>query len=77
MTGGRRRLWRWVLLVWAAVVVVGGGLTLWLQDSAEPPGPYGRQEASPSPSLPEGWETACSHATPDEEGRTLCFIRTR
>lgn len=74
---GRRRSWRWVLLVWAALVVVAGGLTLWLQDSAEPPGPYGWERESPTPSLPEGWETACSRSTPDAQGRTLCFVRTR
>jgi hypothetical protein len=45
--------------VWVAAVVVGGGLTLWLQDSLEPPGPYRWENAeiSPTPSLPEGWET--------------------
>jgi len=74
---GRGRSWRRVLVVWAAVVVVGGGLTLWLQGSAESTGPYGGPEASPSPSLPEGWRSACAGATPDEQGRTLCFIRTR
>lgn len=39
--GARRRLWRWVLCAWAVAVVAGGGLTLWLQDSARPQGPYG------------------------------------
>ncbi|WP_327317769.1 hypothetical protein [Streptomyces sp. NBC_01235] len=40
----RRRLWRWVVGAWVAAVAVGGGLTLWLQNSAEPPGrqPHGR-----------------------------------
>ncbi|MER5385753.1 hypothetical protein ABT040_36835 [Streptomyces sp. NPDC002688] len=28
-------------MVWAVVVVAGGVLTLWLQDSAEPPPPAG------------------------------------
>ncbi|MFJ9150100.1 hypothetical protein ACIRP7_18855 [Streptomyces sp. NPDC102270] len=74
---GRRRCWRWALLVWAALVVVAGGLTLWLRDSTEPTGPYVWQEASPTPSLPQGWETACSRSTPDAQGRTLCFLRTR
>ena len=73
---GRRRLWRWALLVWAALVVVAGGLTLWLQDSAEPPGPAGWERSSPTPSLPEGWESACAGATPDEEGRTACLVIT-
>ncbi|MFI5794713.1 hypothetical protein [Streptomyces sp. NPDC051677] len=42
--GGRRRVWRWAVGVWVAVVAVGGGVTLWLQDSTEPPAgqPYGR-----------------------------------
>ncbi|MFI8072562.1 hypothetical protein ACIF85_27785 [Streptomyces sp. NPDC086033] len=74
---GRRRLWRRILLVWAALVVAAGGLTLWLQDSDEPSGPYVWERASPTPSLPEGWETACSRSTPDAQGRTLCFFRTR
>ncbi|GLP72134.1 hypothetical protein RKD27_003271 [Streptomyces sp. SAI-126] len=72
-----RRPWRWALLVWAVLVVVAGGLTLWLQDSAEPQGPLGRQGASPTPSLPKGWESACAGATPDEEGRVLCIVMKR
>lgn len=74
---GSRRLWRRVLVVWAVLVVVAGGLTLWLQDSAEPSGPYGWEESSPTPSLPEGWKSACAGATPDEQGRTLCLVMTR
>jgi hypothetical protein len=73
----RRRPWRWALVVWAALVVVAGGLTLWLRGSTEPTVPYVWEEASPTPSLPEGWETACSRSTPDAQGRTLCFLRTR
>ncbi|WP_371669183.1 hypothetical protein OG985_16865 [Streptomyces sp. NBC_00289] len=45
----RRRMWRWALVVWAVTVAVGGGLTLWLQDSTEPPpatGRHGRQETA-------------------------------
>lgn len=72
---GRR--WRWVLLAWAALVVVAGGLTLWLQDSDEPSGPRVGERATPTPSLPQGWQTACSRSSPDEKGRTLCFFRTR
>lgn len=72
-----RRLWRRALVVWAALVVVAGGLTLWLRDSDEPSGPYVRERASPTPSLPEGWETACSRSTPDEQGRSACFFRIR
>ncbi|MEU0411017.1 hypothetical protein ABZ307_24815 [Streptomyces griseorubiginosus] len=64
----RRHPWRVALVVWAVLLVVAGGLTLWLQDSAEPRGPYGWERASPTPS-------ACADATPDEEGRTLCLVR--
>ncbi|MEH0418601.1 hypothetical protein [Streptomyces sp. B21-083] len=32
-----RRVWRWAVLVWVVTVAVGGALTVWLQDSAEPP----------------------------------------
>ncbi|MFE1313471.1 hypothetical protein [Streptomyces sp. NPDC058755] len=39
--GARRRLWRWAVCAWAVAVVAGGGLTLWLQDSVGPQGPYG------------------------------------
>lgn len=74
---GRRRLWRWVVGAWVIVVAVAGGATLWLEDAAEPPGPYRWEEASPTPSLPQGWESACAGATPDEDGRALCFVRTR
>ncbi|WP_244181873.1 hypothetical protein [Streptomyces curacoi] len=73
---GRRRLWRWVLAVWVILVAVAGGLTLWLQDSTKPRR-YGWQEASPTPSLPEGWESACANATPDENGQAVCFFRSR
>lgn len=72
---GRR--WRWGLSLWAALVVVAGGLTLWLQDSDRPSGPQVGERATSTPSLPEGWRTACSRSTPDEKGRTLCFFRTR
>lgn len=60
---GRRRSWRRALLVWAALVVVAGGLTLWLQDSTEPTGPYVWERASPTPSLPEGWHSLCPGPT--------------
>ncbi|WP_234021631.1 hypothetical protein [Streptomyces sp. 351MFTsu5.1] len=73
MTG---RLWRWALLVWAVLVVVAGALTLWLQDSAEPPGPYVWERSSPTPSLPDGWRSACADATPDKQGRSDCLIVT-
>ncbi|MER5939116.1 hypothetical protein ABT121_17535 [Streptomyces sp. NPDC001928] len=74
---GRRRLWQWVVVVWVILVAVAGGVTWWLEDSSEPPGPYRWENADPTPSLPEGWESACASATPDEDGRALCFVRTR
>ncbi|MFJ8714409.1 hypothetical protein ACIRD9_14680 [Streptomyces violaceus] len=55
MTGeGRRGVWRWAVMVWALVVVVAGGLTLWMQDATEPQGPYVWEETKPdeTPSLP-------------------------
>lgn len=73
---GRRRLWRWAVVVWVVLVAVAGGLTLWLQDSAEPRR-YRWEEAGPTPSLPEGWQSACAGATPDENGSVLCFVRSR
>ncbi len=76
---GRRRLWRWALAAWAVAVAVAGGLTLWLQDSAEQPGPYGWEEATPTPSLSAtvDWRTLCPSATPAQDGSVLCFVRTR
>ncbi|MFE5818332.1 hypothetical protein ACFQ6S_33585 [Streptomyces sp. NPDC056479] len=65
------------MTAWVSVVVVAGGATLWLRDSPEPPGPYGREAASPTPSLPEGWESACAGAERDGKGQALCFFRTR
>ncbi|WP_282701903.1 hypothetical protein [Streptomyces sp. CC219B] len=50
MTGGRRR-WRWAVAVWAAVVILGGGLTLWLQDTDEQPVPHGGAETFEPPSV--------------------------
>lgn len=48
-------VWRWGVGVWTAVVIVGGGLTLWLQDETEPPPPVGweRTDPSPTPHFPE------------------------
>ncbi|MFI5568813.1 hypothetical protein ACIA6T_15985 [Streptomyces sp. NPDC051740] len=46
---------RWGVGIWTAVVIVGGGLTLWLQDETEPPSPAGWERTDPSttPHLPE------------------------
>ncbi|MGV9563986.1 hypothetical protein [Streptomyces sp. NPDC003480] len=52
-------MWRWVAGVWAALVLVGGGLTLWLQDRNEPD-PPARWERAPAPGLSaEVHGTAC------------------
>ncbi|MFM9610024.1 hypothetical protein [Streptomyces niveiscabiei] len=40
---------RWVVAVWVALVVVGGGVTLWLQDSARPPVHMGWYDARSTP----------------------------
>lgn len=78
MRAERRRLWRWAVTVWAVAVVVGGGLTLWLQDSGEPPEPYGGEEtALPTPSLPEDIESLCPSATVRPGEDILCAYVTR
>ncbi|MEU7662623.1 hypothetical protein [Streptomyces lincolnensis] len=71
----RRRLWRWVVVVWVVLVAVAGGVTLWLDGSVEPPGPYRWEEAHPSePRLPDGWETLCPSLMPEEnaDGSGIC-----
>ncbi|WP_406197374.1 MULTISPECIES: hypothetical protein [unclassified Streptomyces] len=67
------------MAAWVVLVAVAGGLTLWLQDSAEPPGPYGREEAGPTPTLPEGRETPCPTPEPYQGGwiQHLCVFTTR
>ncbi|KOV97984.1 hypothetical protein ADK65_23970 [Streptomyces sp. NRRL B-1140] len=65
----RRRVWRGLVIGWALLVAVAGCLTLWMQDSAEPRGPYVWQEADPgeAPDLPpcpqtgEGERVACAY----------------
>jgi hypothetical protein len=55
-------VWRWAALVWAIAVAVGGGLTLWLQDSTEPPPPARWESAHPSePAAPLLKATVCPH----------------
>ncbi|MEV7883518.1 hypothetical protein ACWD3I_21370 [Streptomyces sp. NPDC002817] len=71
-----------VVIAWAVLAVVGGGLTWWLQDSEEPPKPVGRGEFSPQPSLPEDRKERCGLATPsppEEDGagtEVLCVVMT-
>ncbi|MEV6023538.1 hypothetical protein [Streptomyces sp. NPDC052036] len=58
-TGGGRGVWRWVIAVWAALVLVGGALTLWVQDENEPDPPV-RWERAPTPLLSADMHgTAC------------------
>ncbi|MER7404358.1 hypothetical protein ABT373_18130 [Streptomyces sp. NPDC000070] len=65
----RRRVWRRVVIAWALVVVVAGGLTLWMRESTEPRGPYVWEEAKPdeTPDLPpcptseDGLAVACAY----------------
>ncbi|MGW3662621.1 hypothetical protein [Streptomyces sp. NPDC005141] len=79
--GGRRRVWRWVLVVWAVVVTGGGALTLWLRASAEPPPPTGWYTSEqdgrgvPAPLLSAH---ASAFACPEaENGRpVLCVVGT-
>ncbi|MET9523879.1 hypothetical protein [Streptomyces coeruleorubidus] len=63
----RRRVWRRVVIVWVLVVAVAGGLTLWMQDSTQPRGPYVWQQTNPdeTPDLPP-----CP--TPEHGGAVLC-----
>jgi hypothetical protein len=63
----RRRVWRRLGIAWALVVVVTGGLTLWMQDSTRPRGPYVWERTNPeeTPDLPP-----CP--TPEGVGAALC-----
>lgn len=74
MTGERRRrVWRRVVIAWALAVAVAGGLTLWMQDSTQPQGPYVWEQTKPdeTPDLPpcptteEGVVTLCAYAESD------------
>ncbi|MER7488682.1 hypothetical protein ABTY20_22815 [Streptomyces sp. NPDC126497] len=76
LTDRRRRWWRWAVVAWLILGTAAGGLTLWLQDSTEPRR-YGWEEAGPTPSPPRGRESACAGTTPDQDGGTLCFVRSR
>ncbi|MEU6349522.1 hypothetical protein ABZ896_09365 [Streptomyces sp. NPDC047072] len=66
MSGGR--LWRRIVVAWTVIVVIAGGLTLWLRDSTEPAGPAGWERSSPTPQLPEGWESMCPSPSVDPDG---------
>ncbi|GAA4537993.1 hypothetical protein GCM10023097_01790 [Streptomyces collinus] len=64
-------MWRGVVIGWALVVAVTGGLTLWMQDSAEPAGPYVWEQTDPdeSPDL-----SPCP--SPEDTGAPACAYRT-
>ncbi|NNN36733.1 hypothetical protein HLK59_41565 [Streptomyces sp. S3(2020)] len=71
------------MIAWAVAVVVGGGLTWWLQNSEEPQKPVGRVRFSPQPSLPGDWKEQCGLASaspsPEEESggpAVLCVMAT-
>ncbi|MEU6180371.1 hypothetical protein [Streptomyces coeruleorubidus] len=62
----RRRVWRRVGIAWALIVVVAGGLTLWMQDSTGPRGPYVWEQTNPD----ETPDPPCP--TPEDVGAALC-----
>ncbi|MBW8736072.1 MAG: hypothetical protein JF621_02680 [Streptomyces turgidiscabies] len=88
-----RRAWRRAVFVWVIAVAVGGGLTLWLRDSAQPPEPSGRHstdDGDPAPLLRgnaedlEDLEDKCpatpgASETPEETSRTIvvCVYATQ
>ncbi|MEW2811981.1 hypothetical protein AB0929_33605 [Streptomyces massasporeus] len=62
----RRTVWRRVVIVWALVMAVAGGLTLWMQDSTEPWGPHVRERTDPGDAQhlpPCPTPQACAYAT--------------
>jgi hypothetical protein len=71
-------VWRWGVGIWTAVVIVGGGLTLWLRGEAEPPPPAGWERAEPSPT-PRLGECPAPEPPPGvEDGvvATACLVTT-
>ncbi|MGY1497651.1 hypothetical protein ACW4TU_13815 [Streptomyces sp. QTS52] len=68
-----RGAWRRAVLVWVVAVVVGGALTVWLRDSAQPPethGRYGTGGGDPTPELRPDVEDACAATPGDSPGPT-------
>lgn len=77
-----RRAIRYAVGVWVALVVLGAGLTVWLEGSGQPGSAGGDRsrpsEPTPSPTLPPDEDNPCPDpsATPDrdqegESGDTL------
>ncbi|MFE9026909.1 hypothetical protein ACFYOA_11685 [Streptomyces iakyrus] len=67
----RRTVWRGMVIGWALVVAVAGGLTLWMQDSAEPAGPYVWEQTGPDDPLDL---PPCP--TPEDAGTAACAYGT-
>ncbi|MGN9760532.1 hypothetical protein [Streptomyces sp. SD31] len=84
MTVGERlrRVWRWVVWVWMVLVAVGGGLTLFIQDSVGARAPYVGEGRSP---MPTSMATAptdggdCPRPTPEPGGTVAyaCVLKVR
>jgi hypothetical protein len=74
-------MWWWAVGMWTVAVAAGGALTLWLQESAEPPPPTGWYRSdqgggeTPAPLLSaDVSEPPCPSATDD--GTLLCAYAT-
>lgn len=65
-------MWRWAVGLWVVAVSAGGGLTLWLRDTADPKGPYSRQQSEPDVTPPgeaipyDEYADKCPRAEPDD-----------
>ncbi|MFF9484213.1 hypothetical protein [Streptomyces sp. NPDC014676] len=71
-------VWRWGVGIWTAVVIVGGGLTLWLRDETEPPPPVSWERTDPSatPHLPECPLPEPPPGVEDGSVVTVCLVST-
>jgi hypothetical protein len=72
------------VIVWAVTAAAGGGLTLWLQDAAEPPKPRApHQSDAPAPLLGvevgDEWGCPSDETAPDgTQVQVLCaYAETR
>ncbi|MDG9716582.1 hypothetical protein [Streptomyces sp. DH24] len=81
--GGRRRaVWRRAVTVWAVAVAVGGGLTLWLQDTTAPQDRHGWQRSEPEPAPPDAgtpydvYEDGCPPDDQDDTTIVACLYTT-
>ncbi|MFL4906970.1 hypothetical protein ACJ6WF_28180 [Streptomyces sp. MMS24-I2-30] len=65
--GGRRRAWRFAMVLWALAVAGGGGLTLWLQAGTGPREPYVWERTRTTPAPPpvaDGDDGGCPRRPP-------------